>query len=75
MAGANYCQLQFFTAAHSRQMHKKEEVGQMHDTHVLVRSDLPWAGGALDLFCIISELCVAALQHCSVHVVFAYVAG
>jgi hypothetical protein len=26
---------------------------------ILVRSDLPWARGALDHFCFISELCVA----------------
>jgi hypothetical protein len=34
-------------------------------------------GRSADLFCIISELCVAALsQHCSVgHVVFTYVAS
>jgi hypothetical protein len=30
-------------------------------------------GGALDLFCIISELCVAALQHCSVHACGVYI--
>jgi hypothetical protein len=36
----------------------------------LVRSDLPWAGGALDLFCFISELCVAALRSsaCGVYI-------
>jgi hypothetical protein len=31
--------------------------------YILVGSDLPWAGGALDLFCFISELCVAACVH------------
>jgi hypothetical protein len=48
----------------------------MHPPCFLVRSDLPWAGGALDLF-VLSVSYV--LQHYnigrSMHVVFTYVAG
>jgi hypothetical protein len=38
--------------------------------YILVRSDLPWAGGALDLFCIVSELCVACTLFARGSIVF-----